>query len=80
MTLPWLHAPCINLDYVAASLYGGPSRLHKHRLKKKMSNLQPFEQWEIQRLEEIKQDLLYHLKEGSPQLGQAASGFSVIRK
>jgi hypothetical protein len=67
MILPWLHTSYLNLAHVASKLYGSNSRLHTHRLKKKMTGLIPFEQWEMERLEQIKQELYYELEEGSPE-------------
>lgn len=62
MNITWLKNPYVNLTYIASRLYGSHSRLHTHRLRKKITNIQPFEPWEIQELEQIKQDLLSQLK------------------
>ncbi|QHT66672.1 hypothetical protein GXP67_08375 [Rhodocytophaga rosea] len=66
MIIPWLHTPYLNLTHVASKLYGSKSRLHTHRLQKKMNSILPFEQWELQQLEKIKHDLFYHLEQGTP--------------
>jgi methylphosphotriester-DNA--protein-cysteine methyltransferase len=62
MSTLWLKNPYVNLTQVASRLYGSHSRLHTHRLRKKITSIQPFEPWEIQKLEQIKQDLLKQLK------------------
>lgn len=61
----WLHTPYLNLTHVAHKLYGSNSRLHTQRLRKKMTSIVPFEPWEIQQLEQIKQELLGQLQQGS---------------
>jgi hypothetical protein len=67
MTVPWLHIPFVNVKYVASRLYGSSSRLHTYRLQKKMGNILPFEPWEIQQLNLIKQELRFQLDQGGPE-------------
>lgn len=76
MILPWLHTSYLNLVHVAAKLYGSNSRLHTQRLKKKMTGLIPFERWEMERLEQIKQELYNELEEGSPEGSSELNLFS----
>ncbi|QHT67833.1 hypothetical protein GXP67_14890 [Rhodocytophaga rosea] len=66
MTVPWLHLPYVNVKYVASRLYGSNSRLHTYRLQKKMKSAQAFEPWEIQKLNQIKQELFYQLGQENP--------------
>lgn len=65
MIVPWLHIPYVNLKYVASRLYGSSSRLHTYRLQKKMKSVEPFEQWEIQQLNEIKEEIFCQLLQDS---------------
>jgi hypothetical protein len=67
MIVPWLHIPYVNLKYVACRLYGSSSRLHTYRLQKKMKSVEPFELWEIQQLNQIKQEIFYQLLQDSPE-------------
>jgi hypothetical protein len=66
MTVPWLHITYVNVKYIASKLYGSSSRLHTYRLQKKMDSILPFEPWEIQQLNQIKQELYYQLDQGNP--------------
>jgi type I site-specific restriction endonuclease len=65
MNTIWLKNPYVNLTHVASRLYGSHSRLHTHRLIKKITSILPFEPWELQELEQIKQDLLIQLGHGN---------------
>ena len=66
MITTWLHNPYLNLAHVATKLYGSHSRMYTQRLRKKMTSALPFEPWEIQQLEKIKQDILHQIQHGIP--------------
>jgi hypothetical protein len=66
MITKWLYNPYLNLAEVATKLYGSNSRMYTGRLRKKMTSEMPFEPWEIQQLEKIKQDILHQLQHGQP--------------
>jgi hypothetical protein len=68
--LLWLHSAFLNLDRVAEKLYGGRSRLHTYRLRRKLVGEQRFEPWEVAQLEQLKREVLGQL--GLP--GEATGG------
>jgi hypothetical protein len=65
MALPWIHSPYLDIDYIASKLYGATSRWHSHQLRKKIKGTAPFESWEIEQLNEIKEELLSYLTPGT---------------
>jgi hypothetical protein len=54
----WLMSPYVNQDEVAGQLYGGRSRLHTRRLQDRLRGTIPFQEWERERLEIIKRQVL----------------------
>ena len=59
----WLFNPYIDLDFVADQLYGGRSRLHTRRLQDKLKGRSVFQQWEIERLAQLKEQLIATLQQ-----------------
>ena len=57
----WLFNPFIDLDFVAQQLYGGRSRLHTRRLQDKLKGRSVFQQWEMERLAQLKEQLIANL-------------------
>ncbi|MBD0259786.1 MAG: hypothetical protein ICV83_29055 [Cytophagales bacterium] len=57
----WLFNPYIDLDFVAEQLYGGRSRLHTRRLQDKLKGRSVFQQWETERLAQLKEQLIANL-------------------
>jgi hypothetical protein len=57
----WLFNPFIDLDFVAEQLYGGRSRLHTRRLQDKLKGRSVFQSWEIERLAQLKEQLIANL-------------------
>jgi hypothetical protein len=57
----WLEEPYINLEYVATRLYGRRSRLHTRQLHDRLRGRFPFQNWEKDRLEEIRRNILHQL-------------------
>ncbi len=67
----WLMSPYVNLNTVAGQLYGGGSRLHTRRLQDRLRGAVPFQEWELERLELIKRQVLQHLGESRVLAGEA---------
>ena len=57
----WLYNPYIDLDFVAEQLYGSRSRLHTRRLQDKLKGRSLFQQWETERLAQLKEQLIANL-------------------
>ena len=57
----WLFNPFIDLDFVAQQLYGGRSRLHTRRLQDKLKGRSVFQQWETERLAQLREQLVANL-------------------
>ncbi len=62
----WLEEPYINLPYVAEKLYGSRSRLHTRKLQDRLRGRFPFQSWEVERLEELKHQIVLHLSLRNP--------------
>ena len=63
MIMNWLMSPYVNQDAVAGQLYGYRSRLHTRRLQDRLRGTVPFQEWELERLEIIKRQLLQQVSE-----------------
>jgi hypothetical protein len=57
----WLMSPYVDLNAVAAQLYGGGSRLHTRRLQDRLRGATPFKPWELERLEVIHRQVLQEI-------------------
>jgi hypothetical protein len=60
----WLTQPYIDLYYVAARLYGRGSRLHTRKLQDRLGGRFHFQRWELDRLEEIRAEMITGLGKG----------------
>ncbi len=59
----WLdNNPYIDVSFVADQLYGGRSRLHTRRLQDKLRGRSIFQEWEKERLAQLKEQLIATLK------------------
>lgn len=58
MDLPWINSPYLDIDSIASRIYGTTSKWHSYRLRQKIQGTAPFESWEIELLNEIREELL----------------------
>ena len=54
----WLTQPYIDLPCVARMLYGRGSRLYTRKLQDRLGGRFPFQRWELDRLEEIREEMI----------------------
>ncbi len=57
----WLNNPYIDLTHIADKLYGGRSRLHTRKLRDRVNGRFAFQPWELDRLNELKEQIIQHL-------------------
>ncbi|QHT68287.1 hypothetical protein GXP67_17400 [Rhodocytophaga rosea] len=69
MSLPWIHSPYLDIDSIASRIYGTTSKWHTYRLRQKIQGSLPFESWEIELLNEVKEELLSYVAPSSTSLG-----------
>jgi hypothetical protein len=69
MALHWMNSPYIDIDSIAGRIYGTTSKWYAYRLRQKIQGSLPFESWEIELLNEIKEELLSYVTPRSTGLG-----------
>jgi hypothetical protein len=67
MNLTWIKMPYLNIEYITTKLYGSRSRIYTIRLRRKISSIEPFEPWEIDKLNLIKKQMLEEMNPSNAQ-------------
>jgi hypothetical protein len=61
-SLLWLKQPHLDLNIIAATVYGSRSRLHTRKLQDRLAGRIAFQKWEVEQLEKVRVQLLQALR------------------